>query len=352
MEKHQCDPNAKYENGNTALNVAAFSGSLNILKYFIEERNCSSKCTGLLNKSLLHNACEGKSNLAVVKYLVEIHKLDPKTRDKNNNTSLNIAASSSTYSLDILKYFIDTRKCGTRYTGHLGRTLLHNACEEHGSLDAVKYLVEQCGYDVFGKDQDGNIPLHIAARYGHLDIVVYLIEDKRCDPKFPGKHDRTPLHYACEKSLAIVKYLVETHGCDPNESGDSNRDFPIHRAALSNDLDILKYLIEEKKCKNITVPGAWKRNLLHNACVVGNLATVKYLVEEHGFDVNCSDLHGFIALDGATSSNIAPIIDYLKEKMDIEIPPFPRVSINMHAIFELDQLDYIFTQHYIYMYVS
>ena len=332
MEKHQCDPNARDENGNTALNVAALYGSLNVLKYLIEERNCSSKFTGRLNKSLLHNACEGKSNLAVVKYLVEIHDLNPGARDKDNNTSLNIAASSSRDSLDILKYFIDTRKCGTRYTGHLGRTLLHNACEEHGSLVGVKYLVEQCNYDVFGKDEDGNVPLHIAARYGHLDIVVYFIQDKGCNPKSPGKYGRTPLHYACEKSLAIVKYFVETHGCDPNESGDSNGDFPIHRAALSNDLEILKYLVEEKGCKNIKVPGAWKRNLLHNACVVGNLATVKYLVEEHGFDVNCSDLHGFIALDGATSSNITPIIDYLKEKMGIKIPSFSRVSVCMQYL--------------------
>ena len=68
-------------NGDTPLNVAAFSGSLDILIYLIEERKCSPECTGQWGTSPLHNACGQNGNLAMVKYLVEKHECDPKSKD-------------------------------------------------------------------------------------------------------------------------------------------------------------------------------------------------------------------------------------------------------------------------------
>ena len=37
-EKHGCDPKSKDTNGDTPLNVAAFSGSIDILIYLIQAR--------------------------------------------------------------------------------------------------------------------------------------------------------------------------------------------------------------------------------------------------------------------------------------------------------------------------
>ena len=75
MEKHGCDPSVKDDKGSTPLHVAAFSGSLDILMYLIEERKCSPGCPGQWGRSPLHNACGKNENLAMVKYLVEKHGL-------------------------------------------------------------------------------------------------------------------------------------------------------------------------------------------------------------------------------------------------------------------------------------
>ena len=52
VEKHGSDPKSKDTNGDTSLNVAAFSGSLDILIYLIEERKCSPECRGQWDRFL------------------------------------------------------------------------------------------------------------------------------------------------------------------------------------------------------------------------------------------------------------------------------------------------------------
>ena len=94
VEKHGCDTSVKDDNGDTSLNVAAFSGGIDILMYLIEERKCNPGCPGEWGRSPLHNNCEENGNLAMVKYLVEKHGCDPSGKDDNGNTPLNVAAFS------------------------------------------------------------------------------------------------------------------------------------------------------------------------------------------------------------------------------------------------------------------
>ena len=109
VEKHGCEPLRKDDNGDTPLNVAGFSGSLDILMYLIKERKCSPGCPGRWGRSPLHNACQENGNLAMVKYLVEKHGCDRSGKDDDGDTPLHIAAYSG--SLDILMYLIEERKC-------------------------------------------------------------------------------------------------------------------------------------------------------------------------------------------------------------------------------------------------
>ena len=259
------------------------------------------------------------ASINVVKYLVENHKCDPRKKDEREDTSLNVAALSG--NLHTLQYFIDTRKFSAKCPGRFGRMLLHNACEDDGNLTLVKYLIEQHDCDPSENDKEGNTPLHIAAYSGHLDIVIYFIEEKCCNPECPGKQNRRPLFYACRKSLPMVKYLVEKHRCDPT-CKDIDGNLPIFAAVHFDNFSVLKYLIEEGKC-DPKCRGVWNRSLLHIACIIGNLNVVRYLVDEQGCgsDFQYKDIDGFIPLDGATSSNNASVITYMKERMGITLPP-------------------------------
>ena len=313
VEKHRCDPKSKDTGGDTPLNVAAFSGSLDTLIYLIEERKCSPQCPGKWGRSPLHNACEKNWNLAMVKYLVEKHGCDPKSKDTDGDTPLNVAAFSG--SLEILIYLIEERKCSPQCPGKWGRSPLHNACEKNWNLAMVKYLVEKHGCDPAGKDLQGNTPLNVAAFSGSLDILMYLIEERKCSPRCPGQWGRSPLHDACGKNwnLAMVKYLVEKHGCDPTWKDDDG-DTSFNVAALSGSLDILIYLIEERKYSP-RCPGKWGRLPLHDACEKnGNLAMVKYLVEKHGCDPTWKDDDGDTSLNVAALSGSLDILIYLIEE--------------------------------------
>eukprot|EP00731_Ephydatia_muelleri_P024052 Em0016g323a len=213
LEKHRCDLSGRDEQGNTPLNVAASSGSLGILIYLIEEKECDPRCLGHWGRSLLHNACGKNGNLEMVKYLVEKHRCDLSGWDEQGNTPLNVAASSG--SLGILKYLIEEKNWNLRSPGQLGRSPLHNACRKKGNLEMVKYLVEKHGCDPNTKDENGSNSVHMAALSGSIDILIYLIEEKECDPRCLGQLGRSPLHNACRKkgNLEMVKYLVEKHGC-------------------------------------------------------------------------------------------------------------------------------------------
>ena len=123
----------------------------------------------------------------------------------------------------------------------------------------VKYLEEKHAYgcDPSGKDNQGNIPLHVAALSGSLDILMYLTEERKCSQECPGQWGISPLHQACHKNenLAMVMYLVEKHGCHPSGKGKQGNT-AFHVAAAFGSLDILMYLIEERKCSP-GCPGQW-----------------------------------------------------------------------------------------------
>ncbi len=51
------------------------------------------------------------------------------------------------------------------------------------------------GADVKAADEDGEVPLHLAAGQGHREIVTKLL-NKGADVKVTNKSGSTPLHYA------------------------------------------------------------------------------------------------------------------------------------------------------------
>ena len=55
-----------------------------------------------------------------------------------------------------------------------GATPLYLACQE-GHLEAVQYLVKDCGAEPSIRANDGMTPLHAAAQMGHNTVIVWLV---------------------------------------------------------------------------------------------------------------------------------------------------------------------------------
>ena len=58
IQKHNADTNAKNDQNNTPLHVAAFSGEAEVALCLINEFGCDPSVKGRFGRSLLHCACE------------------------------------------------------------------------------------------------------------------------------------------------------------------------------------------------------------------------------------------------------------------------------------------------------
>ncbi|XP_056628432.1 cyclin-dependent kinase 4 inhibitor C [Triplophysa dalaica] len=87
-----------------------------------------------------------------------------------------------------------------------GLALCHDAARD-GFLDTLQVLVQN-GADVNLLDNDGNVPLHLAAREGHLDVVEYLVYQCNTQPFQPNAKGYTPRDLAfMHKQHRTVEWL-------------------------------------------------------------------------------------------------------------------------------------------------
>lgn len=88
--------------------------------------------------------------------------------------SVIISCASKTLSVFHLLFFSSVVNFQTKN----GATPLYLACQE-GHLEAVQYLVKDCGAEPTIRANDGMTPLHAAAQMGHNTVIVWLVSEKK-----------------------------------------------------------------------------------------------------------------------------------------------------------------------------
>lgn len=121
-------------------------------------------------------------------------------------------------------------------------------------LDAIKYLIEECGADDSIRNHDQDTLLHtLASREEEacspeeqVLIATYLINERKIFVNSLERNDRTPLHFAAMyANLELTKYLIN-NGANIN-SRDANNLTPLDLAAtrgMANSIAIVKYLLQ------------------------------------------------------------------------------------------------------------
>jgi len=163
-----------------ALNEAAHSGHLEVVKYLVEDCEANvhpdDECT-------LRWAAEG-GHLEIVKYLV--------SKGANVHVGGNEALRKAVWKghLDVVKYLVSK---GANVHAH--NELALSMAAEGGHLEVVKYLVEDCDADVHVKNEKA---LHWAKIKKRLDVVKYLKTYKLS--QFTKKHiDKQNLRYVFQQ---------------------------------------------------------------------------------------------------------------------------------------------------------
>ncbi|KAF5306177.1 hypothetical protein FQR65_LT07453 [Abscondita terminalis] len=291
--------------GQTALHIAAAEGDEILVKYFYGVR-ASASITDNQDRTPMHLAAEyGHAN--IIELLVDKFKASIFERTKDGSTLMHIASLNghADCAMMLFKkgvYLHMPNKDGARSIhtaakyGHIGiiNTLLQkgekvdvttneNYTALHIAVEAGKPLVVETllgyGADVHiqgGKlhetalhiaarvkdgdkcalmllksgagpnitTDDGQTPVHVAAKYGNLHTLLLLLDDGG-DPQFKNIYAETPLHLACKGCRPdvvrhLINYIKQNKGNEVaaqyvNEVNDNNESALHYACAVTKD---------------------------------------------------------------------------------------------------------------------
>ena len=159
------------------------------------------------------------------------------------------------------------------------------------------------GASVTAVNNQGTIPLHLAARMGHLEIVVYLLEYGALVTAVDD-NSWTALHHAASRgNLPIVESLI-VHGALVS-AVDNRGSTPLHCAALNSNLSVVRWLIVHGAL--VSAVDNDGQTALHYAASNDGLEVVQCLLN-HGALVTEVDNSGQTALHFAASNGDLPVV--------------------------------------------
>jgi ankyrin repeat protein len=235
------------------------------------------------------------------------------------------------------------------YRGSGGLTSVHRACLLDCS-DQLELLVNAGGSLALG-DDDGETPIHLAAREGNTAIIERLLAlgsdaQQQSDYGIPldraayggyasavaallnsgvpitaqNSWGRTPLHEACRYGRLEATRLLLRRGAEPDAVDHfGNNRTPLHEAVAPGDGPIVELLLIYGA--NIHHRNSWGATPLHMAARMGARDVVKVLLRA-GADPAATDYHDRRPEDEAAERNYSDVIDLLKAPQTKFSPEF------------------------------
>lgn len=172
----------------------------------------------------------------------------------------------------------------------------------YGRAFAVLALINRKAH-IEAKDNEKNRPLHFAALGVHPEIAIFLIK-KGASVTKANTVGLTPLHFAIwgdptkktkkagddkdpnpqdastpieERRLAFIALLIE-HGASPNIINKIDGSTLLHWATEHNHINLLKSILKDKKCPDINAQNTDGNSALHLASLYGREEAAALLI--------------------------------------------------------------------------
>ena len=304
-----------YKADSTALFSAVSCGKLRVVQFLTDQLDDPPSDSGLF---CLLEATE-KGHFDIVKYLMEVWKVDPNSEDVSGRTALNIALAKN--SKDIVHYLSVecNAKANAEYVNHrFGRSALYHAFT-FGYYDIAKQLVRD-GASLACVDDGGRTLLHIACFSRDLKKVMLLSEFSALETCYQSldRYGLSPIHSCAKRELLeIMKYLLQDCHLD-SQCRDVSGLTPLHWAARLGHLNVVEFLVNE--CGASPLCEDYNNcNVLQTAVEYRQLQIVKFLVETCKLNPNSTEYIGPAPLNFALLSNDTPMIDYLVKDCNAKV---------------------------------
>ena len=127
--------------------------------------------------------------------------------------------------------------------------LFHYAAVK-GRMKIVEYFIDMAAPgNKNPKNTFGEIPLHLAAFFGHLDVVRLFLDNKDIEKNSKANNacmhcnGRTPLHWAARNGhLEVVRLFLDNIEIENNPK-DAKGSTPLHSAAKYGHLEVVRLLL-------------------------------------------------------------------------------------------------------------
>nr|CAB3493323.1 unnamed protein product [Digitaria exilis] len=192
-------------------------------------------------------------------------------------------------------------------------TALHLAAV-HGHAAFAGEVLDRDEELLVAKNDDGDTPLHLAAKAGKLEVAELLIsraiawpQDQKSPLIMTNKASNTALHEAVKsRRTAVAEALLDA---DPSRAYDLNEQMesPLHMAAREGLVHVVRKIFDFTW---VEADGT----ALHQAVLGGHTKIVDMMLEKHSWLLKQTDSDGNNALHYAAQKNNAQVVELLLTK--------------------------------------
>ncbi|XP_017845921.1 ankyrin repeat domain-containing protein 50 [Drosophila busckii] len=274
-------------NGQTALNIAARNGHLEVVKLLLSFAQVCNDGTG------------------------RMQRVDVNHADRDGWTPLRSASWGG--HTEVVKLLIAQPACKIDLADKEGRTALRAAAWS-GHEDILKLLIES-GADVNSVDRQGRTSLIAASYMGHYDIVEILL-DNGANVNHLDLDGRSALCVAalCGSSgySKVISTLLD-HGANTDQL-DNDGMSPLLVSSFEGNAEVCELLLENAADPDLA--DFMGRTPLWAACTAGHAPVVRLLLF-WGCGIDCMDSEGRTVLSiGAAQGNVETVRQLLNRGLD------------------------------------